>query len=528
MGPESVAMDSGEKRLLDLGYKQELRRTLSLISNFAFTSAIICPFSGITVLFTISLTYGGTISFTWGWLIVGFFTLCIGASMAEICSAYPTSGGLYFWSAQLAGLKWKPFAAWITGWFNVVGQWAGTCSAMFALAQVLQIIVLLSTGGANGGGYILSRNQIVGVHGGLLVSLGLLNSFPIQWLDYIGLFSVVWQLIGTAFLIVIIPAVAKERQSASFVWTSFNVVPELGLPSRPYVFLLGLLASHFALVGFDMSAHMTEETKRSDKNGAYGILSSLAIAIVVGYAYILALSFVMMDPAALLDPGNDAGGYAVAQLFYELFKSRYGSGTGGILCIGIVAVSIYVGGVAGVLSNSRMVFAFSRDGALPFSKLWHKVNRHDVPINAVWLSVVIAFIMVLPSLGSLVAFQAIVSIATVALYISYALPTLFRITAARRTFEPGPVTLGPRWVSLTIGWVAVVWVGIITVLFSLPVAYPVTKQTLNYTPVAVGGLFVLVVVSWVVYAHKWFQGPHSNLDSSSRPHDGGNSKLVYA
>lgn len=80
--------------------------------------------------------------------------------------------------------------------FNVVGQWAGTCSAMFALAQVLQIIVLLSTGGANGGGYILSRNQIVGVHGGLLVSLGLLNSFPIQWLDYIGLFSVVWQLIG--------------------------------------------------------------------------------------------------------------------------------------------------------------------------------------------------------------------------------------------------------------------------------------------------------------------------------------------
>lgn len=77
------------------------------------------------------------------------------------------------------------------------------------------------------------------------------------------------------------------------------------------------------------------------------------MSIVVGYAYLLALSFVVIDPAALLDPGNDAGGYAVAQLFYQVFKNRYGSGTGGILCLGVIAVAIYVGGVAGVLSNSR-------------------------------------------------------------------------------------------------------------------------------------------------------------------------------
>ena len=112
-----------------------------------------------------------------------------------------------------------------------------------------------------------------------------------------------------------------------------------------------------------------------------------------------------------------------------------------------------------------------------------------------------------------------------ALYISYALPTLFRITVARRTFVPGPVKLGPCWVSLTIGWVVVIWVAIITVLFSLPVAYPVTDQTLNYTPVAVGGLFVFVVVSWVLYAHKWFQG---NLDTSTRPDNDEDSKLAYA
>lgn len=97
----------------------------------------------------------------------------------------------------------------------------------------------------------------------------------------------------------------------------------------------------------------TEETKSADRNGAYGILSSIIMAFVVGYAYILGLAFVVIDPAALLDPGNDAGGYAVAQLFYQVFKDRYGSGTGGVVCLGVIAGVVYLCGVSCVVSNSR-------------------------------------------------------------------------------------------------------------------------------------------------------------------------------
>lgn len=115
----------------------------------------------------------------------------------------------------------------------------------------------------------------------------------------------------------------------------------------------------------------------------------------------------------------------------------------------------------------------------------------------------------------MVAFQAMASIATVGLFISYALPTFFRVTLAHKTFVQGPVNLGPRWVSLTVGWVAVVWVAIITVLFCLPVRYPVTSQSLNYTPVAVGGVLVLVMLYWLVSARKWFTGPISNYDEAT-------------
>lgn len=97
----------------------------------------------------------------------------------------------------------------------------------------------------------------------------------------------------------------------------------------------------------------SEETKSSDKNGAYGILSAIIISLIVGWGYILGLSFVVIDPAALLNEANDAGGYAVAQVFYNVFKARYGSGTGGIVCLGIVGVAIYFCGMSSITSNSR-------------------------------------------------------------------------------------------------------------------------------------------------------------------------------
>lgn len=86
------------------------------ISNFAVTFSIISVLTGITTLFNTGLEFGGPVTMIYGWPIAGALTLIVGLSMAEICSAYPTSGGLYFWSAKLAGQRWGPFASWITGW----------------------------------------------------------------------------------------------------------------------------------------------------------------------------------------------------------------------------------------------------------------------------------------------------------------------------------------------------------------------------------------------------------------------------
>lgn len=506
---EDPSLDSGLARLQELGYKQELKRDLSVISNFAFSFSIISVLTGITTLYNTGLTYGGPVSAIYGWFIAGLFTMCVGLSMAEICSAYPTSGGLYYWSAKLAGKNWAPFASYLTGWFNIVGQWAVTTSVDFSLAQLLQVIILLSTGGTNGGGYLASKYIVICFHGGILLLHALLNSLPVTWLSLFGQIAAGWNVVGVFVLMILVPTVATQRASAEFVFTYFNTDNDKGIHSKPYIFLLGLLMSQYTLTGYDASAHMSEETRSADMNGPIGIISAIGISIVVGWGYLLGITFAVTNIPDLLNINNDAGGYAIAQVFYQAFKSRYGSGVGGIICLGVVAIAIFFCGMSSVTSNSRMVYAFSRDGAMPGSSLWHKVNKQEVPINAVWLSAFISFCMALTSLKSLVAFQAMVSIATIGLYIAYALPIILRVTLARKSFCPGPFNLGRFGV--LVGWIAVLWVATITVLFSLPVEYPVTKDTLNYTPVAVGGVFILTVSGWILSARHWFKGPISNI-----------------
>lgn len=88
------------------------------MSNFAFSFSIISVLTGVTTLYNTGLNFGGPVSLVYGWLLAGSFTMFVGLSMAEICSSYPTSGGLYYWSAKLAGPVWAPFASWMTGWYS--------------------------------------------------------------------------------------------------------------------------------------------------------------------------------------------------------------------------------------------------------------------------------------------------------------------------------------------------------------------------------------------------------------------------
>jgi amino acid transporter len=167
-------------------------------------------------------------------------------------------------------------------------------------------------------------------------------------------------------------------------------------------------------------------------------------------------------------------------------------------------------GMASVTANSRMLYAFSRDGAVPGHKLWHRINpRTRTPTNSIWFCVVFAFLLAVPSLWSGVAYGAVTSIATIGLYIAYVLPTLLRRFLGA-DFKPGRWQLG-KW-SPIIGWLGIVWVAFIAVIFMLPEFSPINHDTFNYAPIAVGVVFLYAGIYWLVSARKWFHGPKAQGD----------------
>ena len=102
---ERATMTEDEQRLHEMGYAQELRRRMSGFSNFAVSFTIISILSGCLTLYGYGMNVGGPVVMTWGWPFVGVMTLFVGLAMAEVCSSYPTAGGLYYWSAKLARNK---------------------------------------------------------------------------------------------------------------------------------------------------------------------------------------------------------------------------------------------------------------------------------------------------------------------------------------------------------------------------------------------------------------------------------------
>lgn len=485
-----------EAELARMGYKQELKRDWSLLQNFGVSFSIISVITGIPSLFLFGLTTGGPAVMVWGWVVVAFFTMMVGLAMAEICSSTPTSGGPYFWAAKLSPPKNAAFASWICGWFNLLGQVAVTTGISYACAN------FLATAASIGTSYEPSPKTVIGIYAGILITQGLINTFGVHILRFLNNVSIWWHAVGTTALIIAILAAAPTHQTGKFVFTQF--IDGTGDPgwgdraSHAYVVFIGILMAQYTLTGFDASAHMTEETHNAAMSGSIGIVTAIGVSALLGWFLILGLLFSIQDYDTTV--GSPAGGQPVLQIFMDTVGQK-----GAIVLMVIVIVSMFFCGTFSITSNSRMMYAFSRDGALPGSKFFHRVDeKYRSPIRTVWLACTLSFLLGLPSLGNSSAFAAATSIATIGLYVSYGVPITLRVIY-RDAFVKGPFHLGIF--SIPVSVIAVVWIALISILFMLPQINPVTSETLNYAPVAVGIVMVYSLGLWLISGRKWFTGP---------------------
>jgi amino acid permease (GABA permease) len=487
------ARDSDVEALHRMGYAQELRRRMSTFSNFAVSFTIISILSGCLTVFYFGMTNGGPAVITLGWPFVGIMVTLVGLAMAEVCSSYPTAGGLYYWAAKLGGTNAAGWS-WFTGWFNLLGQVAITAGIDFGLSFFVDFLLSLWFG------YPTTPVAIIAVYAVVLLIHGLLNTFGIGLVALLNDISVWWHLVGVLTIVGVLFLIPKNHNSVSYVFTHFENRTGFSFPlAGLYVGLTGLLNAQYTFTGYDASAHLTEETHNAAVAGPRGIVWSIIVSLFAGWILLIGVT-------AAITQSNYAGEFAAGVAAPgQIFLDALGKGWTTFLLLIVIGAQFYCG-MSSVTANSRMVYAFSRDGAVPGSQFWHKINpRTRTPTNSIWFAAVGAFILGLPYLWNPVAYAAVVSIAVIGLYIAYGIPILLRRLAGSR-FQAGPWQLG-QW-SAPVGWIAVIWIVFISVLFVLPQVAPGnTLTTFNYAPVAVGAVLIYSGGYWLLSAKNWFKGP---------------------
>jgi amino acid transporter len=509
------AQSADERRLAELGYKQDLKRAWSGFSNFAISFTIISVLAGCFTLYYQGWNNGGPIAISWGWPIVCGLVLFVAWSMSELVSAYPTAGGIYWWASELGGKGW----GWFTGWFNLVGLVGVCASVIYGSSQFLFALLQrygLDLGFMNFGDqkHVLLETFVLFL---LIITIhSLINIYSSPLVARFNNISVGWHVVGVAVIIVILILVPDHHQSASFVFghrinnSGFHGGSTSGGFFWFYILPLGLLLTMYTQTGYDASAHLSEETAGAAKSAARGLWQSVFYAGIAGWVVLLAITFSVSSPKDV----NDAGGTV-----FSVFDGALTSSAAKAVIL-IATVGQLFCGLACLTSASRMCYAFSRDRAVPGHRIWTRLNHHRVPAFSVLFMAAWAVIITLPALEGdknnfTYAFTAVTSITVIGLYIAYVIPVYLRWRKGD-SWQAGPWSLGRKY--KWINPIAVIWVALCVIMFSLPPLHSAVPgnddfdwKFFNYAPVTVIVVLGAVGIWWLVSARHKFTGPVRNI-----------------
>lgn len=479
--------------LAELGYRQDLHRRLSRFTNFAVSFSIICILSGGITAFPAALHAGGGLSIGIGWLVGATFALVVALAMAQIASAFPTAGGLYHWGSMLGNRGY----GWATAWFNLLGLILVTAAVNFGVYDPF-----FKTLVAPMLGFDTSHWGAAHQFGFLAVvtsSQALLNHRFVKLTTRLVDFSGYLIFVLTVLLVVSLwvwarpagaglPDFSRLITFTNFTGTTGSWWPTSG--NNIQVFLYGLLLTLYTITGFDASAHTAEETHDAATNVPKGIIGSVVWSALFGY--VLVATFLLVMPDLKREVALGSGFFAdllqnvPTPVRFALAMSLF--------------VANYLCALACLLSTSRMVFAFARDGGLPASKLLAKVEpTQGAPAAAIWSAAIAAIAITLYA----AAFTVLATACAVFLYVSYVLPIGAGLFAEGGKWQrKGPFTLGvwsrPIAVLAILGGATLIWVGI----------QPPNDKVLT---LLLGLGAFLLVYWWVLGERGRFRGPPQGI-----------------
>ncbi|KAJ5666923.1 amino-acid permease [Penicillium macrosclerotiorum] len=498
-------MDADERVITALGYKQEFKREFSLWTTFCVSFAVLGLLPSFASTLYYGMGYAGTAGMVWGWIVAMIFIQCIAMSMAELCSAMPTSGGLYYAAAVLAPPGYGPLAAWITGWSNWIGQITAAPSVDYALAAMI-----LAAGSITNPDYVPTTWQTFLLTVLIMIIHAAISSLPTKRVAQFNSWGSTFNMLALIATIIAIPAGTKNSPkftSAHDVWS--NITNQTDFPDGVAV-LMTFVGVIWTMSGYDSPFHLSEECSNANIASPRAIVLTSGVGGLMGWFLQLVVAYTVVDISAVID--SDLGQPWASYLLQVMPQKA---------ALGILGLTIICGfsmGQGCMVAASRVTYAYARDDCFPLSRVWKKVNVHtQTPVNAVILNAVLGILMCLLILAGTVAIGALFSIGAIAQFVAFAIPIFIRVFFVGNRFRRGPWHLGPF--GPYIGAVGVSFVVLMVPILCLPSVRgaDLAPDLMNWTALVYGGPMLAVLVWWVVDARHWFKGPVVNVEHSMHP-----------
>jgi urea carboxylase system permease len=443
-----------EALLQKFGYRQELRRTLGFLSNFAVAFSYISVSTGTFALFSLGLAAGGP-AFFWTWPIVAIGQFIVALNFAELSSHFPIAGSIYQWSKRLSGHS----LGWFTGWIYF---FAGVLTVT-SVAFVVPIPLLAIFPGIPA--TILGMPNAVFIALVTIVLCTLINIEGVRLVSIVNNIGVVAELIGM-FGFALILLIFYNHQPVSFLFTGPHT--SLQTAAQPWTpgfgntylgaFIAALFMSLYVIYGFDTAGTLGEETKNPQKNAPRGVLWSIGLSFIAGLLFLGGTLLSIKDYPKI---EGIAQGANALQTLPTIIQDAFGPFWGDVY-LWVVLVAVFVCTLAIQSATIRLMFSMGRDGRLPFGNVWGRVNQtFHTPM---WAAIAVGVLAAIPFLVSQ-AIGVIVTSATGLIYVSYFMNNVASLDARLKGWPrvKTPFSLG-RW-GVLINVLALIYGGLMIINF---------------------------------------------------------------
>ncbi|KAJ6781801.1 hypothetical protein PWT90_11098 [Aphanocladium album] len=441
-----------------------------------------------------ALANGGSAGLIYTWLIAWAGFNAVYASMAEMASVAPTTGGQYHWVSEFAPPGYQAFLSYVVGWLGVLGWQTLVTSIAFQAGTEIQGLLAL-----NYDTYVFERWHGTMFVIAIIVFAFIFNTLLASRLNLVEGAILVVHIFG--FFCMLVPLwVLAPRTPSRIVWTQFH---DGGWNNTGLSTLIGLITSVLPLLGADASVHMAEEVQDAARTLPQSMMWSINLNGLMGWLTAITFCYCIGDLDEVLKTKT---GYPFIQVIFNVTKSYPATN----FLTSIVLLMATFSCVTIMASASRQMFAFGRDKGLPGSNWLSQVHPTlGVPVNSVVVSTIISILLSLINIGSTVAFNSLVSLGSGTLMVSYIVCIGCFIWRRHRgeAIPPAKFSLG-AW-ALPVNIIAICYLSLVFIIAFFP-AVPVPildAKSMNWSSV----IFTLVVLWAMAYYFIWsrhvYEGP---------------------